>query len=145
MARVSTYLNFPGTTEDAFNFYRSVFGGEFIGPIARFGDMPSTPDQPELPPEAKNLILHIELRILGGHVLMATDAVASMGFTVAIGNNTHINLEPDTREEAERLFNGLSVGGQIEMPLQDMFWGAYYGSFVDRFGIHWMVNHAPKN
>ena len=145
MARVSTYLNFPGTTEEAFIFYRSVFGGEFNGPISRFGDMPASPDQPPMPDDVKRLVLHIELPILGGHILMATDAVQSMGFTVQSGNNTHINLEPDSREEAERLFNGLSRGGKIEMPLQDMFWGAYYGSFVDQFGIHWMVNYAKQN
>jgi PhnB protein len=75
-------------------------------------------------------------------VLMGTDAPESMGFTVKAGNNMHINLEPDTRAEAERLFKGLSVGGTVDMPLQDMFWGAYYGSFTDRFGIHWMVNCA---
>ena len=144
MARVSTYLNFSGTTEEAFNFYRSVFGGEFNGAIHRFGDMPPAPNQPAMSDKVKKLVLHIELAILGGHVLMGTDAVEEMGFTVKVGNNTHINLEPDTREETERLYNGLSKGGHIEMPLQDMFWGAYYGSFVDQYGIHWMVNHAPK-
>lgn len=136
MARVSTYLNFPGTTEEAFNFYRSVFGGQFNGPIHRFGDMLASPDQPAMPEDVKKLVLHIELVILGGHVLMGTDAVESMGFSVKIGNNTHINLEPDTREEADHLFNGLSKGGKVEMPLQDMFWGAYYGSFIDHYGIH---------
>lgn len=141
MARVSTYLNFPGTAEEAFNFYRTVFGGEFIGHIARFGDAPPNPDHP-LSEADKNLVLHIELATLGGHVLMATDAPASMGFTVRPGNNTNINLEPDTRAEALRLFNELSAGGVVEMPIQDMFWGAYYGSFTDRYGINWMVNCA---
>lgn len=147
MARTSTYLNFPRSTEEAFNFYRSVFGGDFIGPIHRFGDMPAAPGQPPLPEADQRLVMHIELASLGGHVLMGTDAPQSMGFTVRTGNNTHLNLEPDTRAEAERLFNSLCAGGKVEMPLQDMFWGAYFGSFTDRYGICWMVNcaqPAPK-
>jgi PhnB protein len=142
MARVSTYLNFPGSTEHAFEFYRAVFGGEFNGPIHRFGEIPATPGQPPMAEADKKLVMHVELPILGGHVLMGTDAPESMGFTVRPGNNTHINLEPDTRAEADRLFTGLSAGGKIEMPMQDMFWGAYFGSFTDRFGICWMVNCA---
>lgn len=142
MARVSSYLNFPGTTEAAFRFYQSVFGGEFNGHIARFKDMPAQPGQPALPDEARDMVLHIELPILGGHVLMGTDAPQCLGFTVAQGNNMHINLEPDTRAQAEHLFNGLAPGGTIEMPLQDMFWGAYFGSLVDQYGIRWMINCA---
>ena len=141
MARVSTYLNFSTQTEEAFNFYRRVFGGEFNGPIHRFGDMPPQPGQP-LPDAIKHLVMHIELPILGGHVLMGTDAPEGMGFKVIPGNNTHINLEPDTRAEADRLFQGLSEGGVVDMPLQDMFWGAYFGSFTDRYGIRWMINCA---
>lgn len=144
MARVSTYLNFPGNTEEVFLFYKSVFGTEFSGPIARFKDMPPCPDHPPLSDADKELILHIELPIPGGHVIMATDSPASMGFTVTPGNNMHINLEPDTRGETERLFNALSAGGKVEMPLQDMFWGAYFASFTDRFGINWMLNCAQK-
>jgi PhnB protein len=86
--------------------------------------------------------MHVELGILGGHVLMGTDAPESMGFKVNHGNSVHLNLEPDTRAEAERLFNALAAGGKVDMPLQDMFWGAYFGSLTDRFGIHWMVNCA---
>lgn len=142
MARVSTYLNFPGTTEEAFGFYRAVFGGSFNGPVHRFGEMPPQPGQPPLPPEVANLVMHIELPILGGHVLMGTDAPGSMGFQCRPGNQVHINLEPDTRAEADRLFQGLSAGGQVEMPMQEMFWGAYFGSFTDRYGICWMVNCA---
>lgn len=142
MARVSTYLNFPGTTEEAFRFYRSVFGGDFNGPIHRFADVPAAPGQPPVPEAAANLVMHIELTLPGGHVLMATDAPPSMGFQVRSGNNTHINLEPDTRVEADRLFAGLSPGGKIEMPMQDMFWGAYFGSFTDKYGICWMINCA---
>jgi PhnB protein len=144
MARVSTYLNFAGNTEQAFEFYRSVFGGEFNGPIHRFKDVPATPDQPPMPADTANMVMHIELALLGGHVLMGTDAPESMGFKLVQGSNVHINLEPDTRAEAERLFNGLSAGGKVEMPLQDMFWGAYFGSFKDKFGTHWMVNCDAK-
>lgn len=140
MARVSTYLNFPGQTEAAFRFYQSIFGGEFIGGIQRFGDMPSAEGMPPLPEKDKNLVLHMALPILGGYLLMGSDAPESMGFHVNFGNNMHINLETDTREETERLFNALAEGGNITMPLQDMFWGDYFGSCTDKFGVQWMVN-----
>ncbi|MBC7919303.1 MAG: VOC family protein [Rhodoferax sp.] len=140
MSRVSTYLNFNGYTEKAFEFYRSIFGGEFPGGVRRFGDMPAAPDQPPMPADTANMVIHVELPILGGHVLMGTDALDSMGFTVVKGNNVHINLEPDSRLDADRLFNALSAGGTVEMPMQDMFWGAYFGSLKDQFGIQWMVN-----
>lgn len=145
MARVSNYLNFPRSTEQAFLFYKSVFGTEFSGPIARFKDIPPHPGQPELSEADKNLIMHIELPTMAGHVLMGTDAPESMGFSVVPGNNVYINLEPDTRAETDRLFNALATGGNIEMPLQDMFWGAYFGSLTDQFGIRWMFNCANKN
>ena len=132
MAKVSTYLNFPGTTEAAFLFYQTVFGGEFVGGIRRFGDMPADPTQPPLADADKNRVLHVALPTLGEHVLMGTDASESMGFTVLQGNNSYINLEPDTRAETERLFNALAVGGKVEMALADIFWGAYFGSLTDQ-------------
>jgi PhnB protein len=145
MARTSTYLNFRRDTEAAFNFYRQVFGGEFLMAPQRFGNMPSAPGQPAMAEADRNLVLHVELAILGGHVLMGTDAPESMGFKLNQGDNVHINLEPDTRAEAERLFHALAEGGSVQMPLQDMFWGAYFGSLRDRFGTQWMVNcAAPK-
>jgi uncharacterized glyoxalase superfamily protein PhnB/uncharacterized protein YndB with AHSA1/START domain len=145
-ARVCTYLNFPGNTEEAFMFYRSVFNTEFCGTgIQRFGDLPANADHPPVADAVRNMVLHIELPITGNHILMGTDAPKEMGFTVIPGNNMHISLEPDTREESKRLFNGLSVGGNITMPLQDMFWGAYFGSFTDRFGINWMINCHKTN
>ena len=145
MARVSTYLNFPRSTEEAFEFYRSVFGGEFVGGIIhRFADIPPTPGQPPLPESDRQLVMHVELAILGGHVLMGTDAPESMGFKVTPGNNMFINLEPDTRGETERLFAALAQGGSVGMPLQDMFWGAYFGSLTDRFGVQWMLNCAAR-
>lgn len=144
MARVSTYLNFSRNTEEAFNFYRSVFGGEFSHGIQRMGEVPPQPGMPPLAEADKNLVMHVELPILGGHVLMGTDAPESMNFKVNYGNATHISLEPDTLEEAENLFNKLSAGGKVDMPFQKMFWGAHYGSFADKYGVHWMVNCATK-
>jgi PhnB protein len=130
-ARVSSYVNFPGKTE-------------FINGIQRFGDIPAEARHPPIAENVKKMVLQVELPLLGNHVLMATDSPLEMGFTVIPGNNMHINLEPESREEAKRIFNALSEGGKVEMPLQDMFWGAYYGSFTDRFGINWMVNYQSK-
>lgn len=144
MARVSTYLNFPRSTEEAFLFYRAVFQTEFSAPFARFKDMPAAPDQPPLADGDRELVMHVELPILGGHVLMGTDAPESMGFTVTPGNNVYLNLEPDNRAETERLFAALAAAGRVEMPLREMFWGGYFGSLVDRFGMRWMFNCASK-
>ena len=144
MASVNTYLNFPGTTEEAFNFYRSVFGGDFNGPIHRMGGAPSMPGQPPLSDADKQLVMHVELPILGGHLLMGTDATESMGFQLVAGNNVHISLQTDTRAQTDQLFNALAAGGKVQMPLQDMFWGAYYGSLRDRFGVQWMLNCENK-
>jgi PhnB protein len=144
MARVSTYLNFPRSTEEAFLFYKSVFRSEFSAPIARFRDIPSHPGQPALADADKDLVMHVELPILGGHALMGTDAPESMGFSVASGSNMYINLEPDTRAATDELFEALADGGKIEMPLQAMFWGGYFGSLSDKFGIRWMFNCSIK-
>lgn len=144
MARVSTYLNFKNNTEAAFSFYKQVFKTDFEGDISRFSDIPTQEGMPPLPESDRNLIMHISLPIIGGHMLMGTDAPESMGFTVNQGNNIYINLEPDTREETARLFKLLSDGGVIEMELQDTFWGAYYGSCRDKFGVQWMFNCTQK-
>lgn len=145
MASVSTYLNFPGNTQAAFEFYRSVFGTEFEPPgIQRMGSVPAAPGQPPMPEAVQNLVLHVSLPILGGHLLRGTDAHESMGFALNMGNNVHINLHPDTRTEADRLFKALSAGGKVDMPLQEMFWGDYFGSFTDQFGMKWMINCASK-
>lgn len=144
MARTSTYLNFPRQTEQAFNYYQKIFGGAFIGGVARFKDIPKQDGAPPLAEADRDLIMHIELAITGGHILMGTDAPESLGFQVKQGNNVYINLEPDTRQEADRLFKALSSGGKVEMPMQDMFWGAYFGSCCDKFGVQWMVNCANK-
>lgn len=143
MARVSTYLNFERDTEAAFNFYKSVFGTEFIGNIDRMGTAPEDPERP-LTEEDKNLVMNVQLPILGGHVLMGTDAPTSMGFQLVKGNNVYINLEPDTRAETDKLFNALKEEGDVEVELQQMFWGDYFGSLTDKFGVKWMFNCSEK-
>lgn len=142
MARVSTYLNFMGNTEEAFRFYQSVFGTDYAGPIMRMGDVPPGPGTPSMSEAEKRLIMHVELPITGGHVLMGTDALESMGQRLVFGTNVSINLEPDSRDEARRLFSALSHGGTVMMELQDMFWGGLFGSVTDRFGVQWMINCA---
>jgi PhnB protein len=139
MAKVSTYLNFARSTEEAFRFYQSVFGGRIRRRgIERFSEIPDN----ALPDEEKDLIMHIELPILGGHVLMGSDAPESMGFQVTAGNNVHISIEPDSREETSRLFDLLSEGGTITSQLQETFWGAYFGSCVDKYGVQWIFNYS---
>lgn len=145
MASVSTYLNFERETEAAFNFYKSVFGGEFFGQgIMRMGDIPPQEGMPALPDADKNLVMHVELKILGDHSIMGTDSPESMGFKLNKGNNVSINLMPDTRAETDKLFKALSEGGQVTMDLQEMFWGDYFGSCTDKFGINWMFNCSEK-
>ncbi|NUN09949.1 MAG: VOC family protein [Ignavibacteriaceae bacterium] len=144
MSAVSTYLNFPGNTEEAFNFYKSVFGGEFVAEPVRFGSMPPQEGMPPLPEDTKNMIMHTALPILGGHLLMGSDAPESMGFKVNFGNHVYIMLSPDTRGETKALFDKLADGGKIEMDLQEMFWGDYYGSCTDKYGVQWMFNCQEK-
>jgi|SRR3989344_7304221 len=144
MAKVSTYLNFARETEEAFNFYKQVFGTEFEGEINRMGEVPPQEGQPAIVEGDKNLIMHIALPILGGHMLHGTDAPPSIGFKVNFGNNMYIMLEPDTREEADKLFKDLSEGGEIEMEMAEQFWGDYFGSFKDKYGTGWMINCPSK-
>ena len=144
-ARVCTYLNFDGKTEEAFLFYKSVFKTEFLGKgIQRFGDIPAEVGHPPVANEIKKMVLHVELPITGNHILMGTDAPKEMGFTLTKGNNMHICIEPETREEADRLFNELSAGGNITMPMEDMFFGAYFGEFSDKYGVNWMMNFQTR-
>lgn len=144
MSRVSTYLNFMGKTEEAFNFYKQVFGTGFDdtmgAPIMYMKDVPADPDQPALPENEQRMVMHVMLPILGGHILMGTDMVESMGHKLTIGNNMSINLEPDTRTETLKLHTALSEGGSEITPLEDMFWGGYFGTCVDKYGIRWMFN-----
>ena len=137
---INPYLNFPGNTEEAFNFYKSVLGGEFPF-LQRFKD---TPEADKISPEDANKIMHISLPVGNGNMIMATDALESMGQKLTQGNNFYLCISADSKEEADKLFNGLSQGGQLTMPMADMFWGAYYGSFTDKYGINWMVNCSQK-
>ena len=142
MASVATYLNFMGQTEEAFTHYGVVFGTGALLQLQRFADLPAGPGSPELNDEDRNKVLHAELPILAGHRLMGTDMLASLGQQTKIGNNTTINLQPDSREEADRLYGVLSVGAEDATGMADMPWGAYWGCCLDRFGIRWMINVA---
>lgn len=145
MAEVGTYLNFKRETEAAFLFYRDVFQVEFEGAgIMRMGDNPTPPDAPPMADEDKNLVMNVGLRITGGHLLMGTDSPDSFGFNLTMGNNFYINVMPDTRDESDRLFAALSDGGKVESPMADMFWGDYWGSLTDKFGVQWMINCSQK-
>lgn len=137
MARTNIYLNFPGTTEEAFEFYRSVFGGEFAD-LTRMRDVPGM----DLPEADLGLLMHVSLPLFGTTVLMGTDVPESSGHAVQFGNSVSISLEPDTLAETERIFAALSEGASDITPLQKQFWGAYYADFRDRFGIRWMLNFA---
>ena len=137
MATINPYLNFKGNTEEAFNFYKSVFGGEFMV-LMRWKD---APEAEKIPAGDLEKIMHVSLPIGKGNILMATDACESMGQTLSVGNNFYISISTESEEEADRLFNGLSAGGRVIMPLAKAFWGAYFGMFTDRFGIQWMVSY----
>lgn len=138
MASVGIYLNFDGTTEAAFEFYREVFGGDFAS-FMRMGEAPPAPGRPALSAAEENLIMHVELPILGGVSLMGTDMLESMGHTIEPGNNLTISLTPDSRDDVQRLFDALSEGGDDVVELQQMFWGLW-GTCRDRFGTRWMFN-----
>lgn len=145
MASVGTYLNFPRNTEEAFTFYKSVFGGEFSSNgIMRMGDIPAQDGAPTMDEADKNLVMHVALPILNGHLLMGTDAPESMGFSIKMGNNSYICLSPDTRAENKQLFDALAEGGKVEMELHDTFWGSYFGSLTDRYGVQWMFDCVEK-
>lgn len=139
MATINSYLNFRGNTEEAFNFYKSVFGGEFAI-LQRFKDVPDS----GMPPEDQDKLMHVSLPI-GGNVLMGTDAVGLQGKDYLAGNNFQLSVSVDSKEEAEKIFNGLAVGGEVKMPLQETFWAPAFGMLNDKFGIQWMVNYdGPK-
>jgi len=144
MAAVNVYLNFDGRCEEAFDFYKSIFGGEFVDGISRFGDMPAGNDMPPLPEEVANEVLHVSLPVMGS-ILMGSDAPSAMGTPpVTSGTNMHIVLSPDSRAETERIFNALADGGEVTMALQDAFWGSYFGTCTDRYGVQWMLDYAES-
>lgn len=141
MKVVNPYLNFPGNTEEAFNFYKSIFGGEFTS-VVKFGD---TPEAGKISEKVKDKIMHISLPVGNGNILMATDAIEEMGHKISEGNNFHICIGAESKEEADELFKGLSEGGKTSMPMADTFWGDYFGMLKDRFGVQWMISYAkPK-
>jgi PhnB protein len=140
MKSVNPYLNFQGNTEEAFNFYKKVFGGDFAGGIFRFKD---TEMADKLSEEEKQKVMHIGLPMGNQNFLMATDALESFGQKVVFGNNFYIAIDAESREEADKLFDGLSEGGKVEMPMDDQSWGDYFGSLTDQFGVQWMVIYSP--
>ncbi|MEZ5344583.1 MAG: VOC family protein [Pyrinomonadaceae bacterium] len=144
MPTINPYLSFNGNAEEAFNFYRSVFGGDFET-FQRFADIPAGPDETHaIGEDDKQKIMHVSLPIGEGSVLMGSDVLEAYGHGEVSGNNMSIAIATESREETERIFNGLSDGGEITMPLNDTFWGAYFGMFTDKFGIQWMVNFDQK-
>ena len=142
MATINPYLNFEGNTQEAFNFYKSVFGGEFAA-VMRFGETPGCDEMP-IAESDKDKIMHIALPIGNGNILMATDLLESMGQKMEAGNNFSISIGADSKEEADKLFGGLAQGGKVEMPLADAFWGDYFGMLQDQFGVRWMVGYNEK-
>lgn len=140
MATINPYLNFKGNTEEAFNFYKSVFGGEFTA-VQRFKDSPGCENMPAADGDK---IMHISLPIGKGNVLMATDAVGKQAEAFQRGTDFQLSLSTESEKETEDLFKGLSAGGTVIMPLEKAFWGAYFGMCKDKFGITWMVNFDEK-
>jgi len=136
MRTMHPYLNFDGQAEEAFNFYKSVLGGEFIF----FKKMSDAPESDKLPEDERNRVMHVALPINEHTILMASDCIPSAGHVLREGNNMYVHLAAESREDADKLFDGLSAGGTIEMPMEDMFWGDYFGSLKDKFGIQWMIN-----
>ncbi|MDR6196104.1 VOC family protein [Siphonobacter sp. SORGH_AS_0500] len=139
MLQLNPYLNFDGQTEKAFQFYQSVFGGELV--IQKMREAPGVENFTE---EEKNLIMHASILLSNGQVLMGSDIIKSYGHSFTQGTNHYISLHAESRAEADHLFAALSEGGEVEMPLADMFWGDYFGSFKDQYGVCWMINYALK-
>jgi PhnB protein len=137
MATINPYLTFNGNCEDAVNFYKKVFGGEFHL-ISRFKDMPAMPGM-EIPEQLKDRIMHVSLPIGKNSILMASDANPAMG-EVKIGQNISLSVNTESKEEADRVFSSLAAGGKITMPIANTFWGAYFGMLIDQFDIIWLVN-----
>jgi PhnB protein len=138
--KINPYLNFENKTEEAFRFYEKALGGK-LSEIHRFGSMPQQGGV-ELTPEQKALVLHVGLELPDGQMIMASDMIAGMGPKRVEGNNISISVHPDSQQEADRIFNALAQGGTVTMPIANQFWGDYFGSLTDRFGINWMVNYS---
>jgi PhnB protein len=140
VTKLHSYLNFAGNAQEAFDLYRSVFGGEFSS-VVRFKDFPM--EGVTVPEEDKDKIMHIALPIGEDSVLMASDIMESLGQQLVQGNSVYVSVHPTSRKEADRIFKALSEGADIEMPIADQAWGDYYGSLKDKFGVQWMVNYSP--
>jgi PhnB protein len=140
VTKLHSYLNFAGNAQEAFDFYKSVFGGEFSS-LVRFKDFPM--EGVAISEDDEDKLIHIALPIGDDNVLMASDVLESLGQQLVQGNNVYVSVHPTSREEADRIFNALSDGAEIEMPIADQVWGDYYGSLKDGFGVQWMVNHSP--
>jgi len=138
MTTVNVYLNYEGNCEEAFNFYKSVFGGEFPY-LGYFKDMPPQEGMPPISAEEGNKIMHVSLPISKETMLMGSDVGGEWCPTIVKGNNFAVSIATDSKEEADRLFNGLSAGGKVTMPMEKTFWGSYFGMFTDKFDINWMV------
>lgn len=138
---IQPYLTFDGTCEEAFNFYKSVFGNEFSC-INRFGEMPLQEGQPPMPAEFANRILHVALPVHNDFMLFGSDSMddGCDGGALVAGNNISLSLQIETKEEADKVFAALSKGGNVTMPMDVTFWNAYFGLFTDKFGINWMIN-----
>ena len=141
MARLHPYIHFNGNAEEAFAFYKSIFGGEFAK-IVRYKDL-SDAEHPVSANDA-NRLMHISLPVGTTNMLMGSDVIEAMGQVTENDNRNTISISADSREEADKLFNGLSAGGKIEMPIADSPWGAYFGMFADKYGVQWMVNFDPR-
>lgn len=138
--KLQPYLNFPGNAKEALEFYRSIFGGKFSSEVS-FGDMPM--EGVSIPAEDEGMMMHISLPVGEDNVLMASDTLESLGQQTVRGNGIYISVHPDSREEADKIFDGLSQGADIEMPMGDQVWGDYFGSLKDKFGVGWMINYSP--
>lgn len=143
MPTVNVYLIFNGHCEEAFNFYKSVFGGEFPY-IGRFNEMPPQPGQKPMPESEGNKIMHVSLPISNETILMGSDTGGEWASGFKQGNNFSISVNAESKEEADQLFLRLSAGGQTKMPMNNTFWGSYYGMLTDKFGINWMVSFTEQ-
>ncbi|QQS36040.1 MAG: VOC family protein [Ignavibacteriales bacterium] len=141
MKSINPYLNFEGNTEEAFNFYKKVFGGDFLGGVYRFKDTPGTEN---LSNSEKEKIMHVALPMGTSNMIMATDALDSMGHKLTFGNNFYISIDAESKDEADKLYKGLSEGGKVESPMKDEFWGSYFGMITDKFGVQWMISYSTQ-
>lgn len=144
MTQVNIYLNFAGNTLEAFEFYKNIFWRSFTH-LQKFKDVPHLSELSTMTPQEQEGIMHIELPLGENMILMGTDIVCSMGQKLEMGNNFSISLQVESKQDAQNYFQKLSANGKITVPIQDMFWNAYYGACTDQYGIQWMINHQYKN